>query len=145
MESEKILNKFGTGFEGNSGAEHLSKRQREGYYTELTVAQYEKIALTLLHQDIGENVDGFETEQGKIVRWDKTTVMKRAYACPCCREYTLKELGGYEICPICDWEDDPGQSKYPDDELGANTKSLNAYRKAWQQHNDSVRKTNVAV
>lgn len=26
--------------------------------------------------------------------------------CPCCDHLTLSERGGYEICPICFWEDD---------------------------------------
>lgn len=26
--------------------------------------------------------------------------------CPCCRCLTLDERGGYEICPVCLWEDD---------------------------------------
>lgn len=29
-----------------------------------------------------------------------------AYACPCCRQPTLGERGGFEICPLCGWEDD---------------------------------------
>jgi hypothetical protein len=28
------------------------------------------------------------------------------YQCPCCCAYTLHEPGGYDICPICWWEDD---------------------------------------
>lgn len=27
-------------------------------------------------------------------------------ACPCCRYRTLEERSGYEICPVCFWEDD---------------------------------------
>jgi hypothetical protein len=27
-------------------------------------------------------------------------------ACPCCGHATLSERGGYEICPVCFWEDD---------------------------------------
>ena len=27
-------------------------------------------------------------------------------SCPCCRYLTLPERGGYEICPVCFWEDD---------------------------------------
>ena len=33
------------------------------------------------------------------------------YACPCCRYVTLSERGGYEICPVCCWEDD-GQDEH---------------------------------
>lgn len=28
------------------------------------------------------------------------------FACPCCGYATLGEVAGYEICPICFWEDD---------------------------------------
>jgi hypothetical protein len=28
------------------------------------------------------------------------------YRCPCCGCKTLSERGGYEICPVCFWEDD---------------------------------------
>ena len=28
------------------------------------------------------------------------------YLCPCCRYPTLPERGAYEICPLCNWEDD---------------------------------------
>ena len=31
---------------------------------------------------------------------------KPALPCPCCRCLTLAERGGYEICPVCFWEDD---------------------------------------
>ncbi|MBY0522330.1 MAG: hypothetical protein K2R98_02980 [Gemmataceae bacterium] len=28
------------------------------------------------------------------------------YPCPCCHYLTLSERGGFEICPVCFWEDD---------------------------------------
>jgi hypothetical protein len=28
------------------------------------------------------------------------------HACPCCGFLTLAERGGYDICPVCFWEDD---------------------------------------
>lgn len=28
------------------------------------------------------------------------------YRCPCCGCRTLSERGGFEICPVCFWEDD---------------------------------------
>jgi len=31
--------------------------------------------------------------------------------CPCCNRKTLSERGGFEICPVCFWEDD-GQDDY---------------------------------
>lgn len=44
--------------------------------------------------------------------------------CPCCGHRTLPDLGQYELCPVCFWEDDPNQSTHPDSPDGANGKSL---------------------
>jgi hypothetical protein len=63
----------------------------------------------------------------------RRTQMNKLYPCPCCGEKTLKELGEYEICKVCDWEDDPGQSEHPDDDLGANELSLNAFKAMWEE------------
>ena len=57
--------------------------------------------------------------------------MSKLYVCPCCGEETIEELGDYEICKICDWEDDPSQSEDPNDDLGANTLSLNEAKAKW--------------
>ncbi|MBA3943825.1 MAG: hypothetical protein H0X37_04605 [Herpetosiphonaceae bacterium] len=32
--------------------------------------------------------------------------------CPCCGHYTLDERGGYDICPVCFWEDDDETEVY---------------------------------
>jgi hypothetical protein len=36
------------------------------------------------------------------------------YPCPCCGNRTVGELAGYEICPVCFWEDD-GQGDHDAD------------------------------
>lgn len=36
------------------------------------------------------------------------------FACPCCRQLTLSERGGFDICPVCAWEDD-GQDDHDAD------------------------------
>jgi hypothetical protein len=41
---------------------------------------------------------------------------EKAYRCPCCRYKTLHERGGFEICPVCFWEDD-GQDDDDADEI----------------------------
>jgi hypothetical protein len=51
--------------------------------------------------------------------------------CACCENPTLTERGGYEICGVCGWEDDPTQSEYPNMAGGANKLSLNQARAAW--------------
>jgi len=58
--------------------------------------------------------------------------MNKLYACPCCGENTFEDIGEFDICSICKWEDDPLQRDDPNDDMGANTLSLNDYRKQWQ-------------
>jgi len=64
-------NTFGTGFEDESLRQHHEKRQREGHYTNLTEEQYEERALSLLQQEVGGDIDGYETNDGKVVKWNK--------------------------------------------------------------------------
>lgn len=46
------------------------------------------------------------------------------YPCPCCGYLVFSEpLGSYEICPICCWEDDLSQLRFPTT-LGANSITL---------------------
>lgn len=40
--------------------------------------------------------------------------------------------GSYEICDVCEWEDDPVQKNDPTYEGGSNTLSLNQARKEWE-------------
>ena len=58
---------------------------------------------------------------------------KSKYRCPVCGRYYFDEIGGYEICPFCGWEDDPLQRKDPDFEGGANRLSLNEARRAFEE------------
>ena len=59
-------------------------------------------------------------------------LFKRKYRCPVCGKHYFDEIGAYEICPVCGWEDDPLQRREPDLKGGANSMSLNeaciAYR-----------------
>lgn len=45
--------------------------------------------------------------------------------CPVCGKYLFAEVGDYDICPVCNWENDPIQSDNPDFSGGANVMSLN--------------------
>jgi Cysteine-rich CPCC len=42
--------------------------------------------------------------------------MKNQIACPCCGYKTIGDRGGFEICPVCFWEDD-GQDEADADEV----------------------------
>lgn len=44
--------------------------------------------------------------------------------CPCCGHHTLTGRGDYDLCPVCFWEDDPDQLRWPDSADGVNGKSL---------------------
>lgn len=55
------------------------------------------------------------------------------FPCPCCAARVFSELGGYEICDFCGWEDDPVQFDDPDYVGGANGKSLNQAKLDWQK------------
>ena len=62
------------------------------------------------------------------------------FQCPCCGYYTLPESRLYDICPVCNWEDDYSQFHNPDFEGGANDESLNQARKNYQEYGVSDKK-----
>ena len=51
--------------------------------------------------------------------------------CPCCGTLTMSEVGVYEICSVCFWEDDPVQTSDPTYAGGANQQSLVQARANW--------------
>lgn len=53
--------------------------------------------------------------------------MEKKFKCPCCNNVTLQAPppGTYEICPVCNWEDDEYQYNNPNFSGGANKLSLN--------------------
>ena len=56
--------------------------------------------------------------------------------CPCCKRYKLNEIGKYEVCPVCNWEDDPVARQDPDYVGGANHLSLNEARAQYKMQNE---------
>lgn len=51
--------------------------------------------------------------------------MSDRYPCPCCGHRVLDAMpGSYEICPVCFWEDDGVQFRWPTMDGGANKVSL---------------------
>lgn len=51
---------------------------------------------------------------------------QRGFPCPCCGYLTRSEEkhGTFEICPVCNWEDDDSQFENPSLDGGANRESL---------------------
>jgi len=59
---------------------------------------------------------------------------RESYPCPCCGYLTFSgPPGGYEGCPICFWEDDGQQLRWPRLEGGANTVSLEQAQKCFAE------------
>jgi hypothetical protein len=47
------------------------------------------------------------------------------FPCPCCGHLVFADApGSYDICPVCFWEDDISQLRWPDLGGGANSASL---------------------
>lgn len=59
--------------------------------------------------------------------------MNTNHLCPCCKTFEFSEEGSYEICPVCNWEDDPVQQKKPDTSRGANKMTLCEAKKAYAE------------
>lgn len=56
------------------------------------------------------------------------------YTCPCCGYKVFNEgPGSFEICPICYWEDEAMQLRYPK-EVGANKVSLIEAQENYEKH-----------
>ena len=53
--------------------------------------------------------------------------------CPCCGSATISAPGTFDICDVCQWEDDPAQSADPNYAGGANSDSLSEARNLWKQ------------
>lgn len=61
-------------------------------------------------------------------------------ACPVCGNFTLGEEGGYEICSICNWEDDPYQREHPNYGGGANVLSMEECKALFLEKENSLKK-----
>ena len=55
-----------------------------------------------------------------------------SFPCPACGFLTFdRPVGSFDICPICNWEDDPVQLLYPGYSGGANGESLYQKQQRW--------------
>lgn len=65
---------------------------------------------------------------------------KPPFRCPCCRCRTLGARAGFEICPVCNWEDD-GQNDFSANEWwgGPNPVSLSEARRNYREFGASIR------
>lgn len=52
--------------------------------------------------------------------------------CPVCGKYEFEREGDFNVCRVCNWENDGFQYRHPDEDGGANRMSLNQAREAWK-------------
>ena len=64
---------------------------------------------------------------------NKSQIFEAKMLCPCCEQFEYSGEGSYELCPVCNWENDSVQSGDPDYAGGANIMSLNEAREAFRQ------------
>jgi len=68
-----------------------------------TDPRYDAALLLSIEQGLeGVSNEFLGAELGRVVVGEVEALL----ACPCCRYRTLSERGGYDICPVCLWEDD---------------------------------------
>jgi len=81
------------------------------------------------HKDpVRENKNPYSVKSVPMGRSENDVSSEDERLCPCCHKYRFDEVGKYEICPICGWEDDPIARKDPSFAGGANKMSLNEAR-----------------
>lgn len=54
------------------------------------------------------------------------------HLCPVCGKYEFENKNSFDICPVCNWEDDGVQLDDPDWTEGANQMSLNEAREVYK-------------
>jgi len=59
---------------------------------------------------------------------------KKMYQCPCCDYFTLETKAGYDICPVCFWEDDGVEFENLDEESDPNHMTLREGRANFKKY-----------
>ena len=81
--------------------------------------------------DIASEMEELSDELAKAPVTRSAVPGPELFECPVCGSKVFEEKGGYEICPVCGWEDDPVQRRDPGFAGGANKMSLNEAVKAF--------------
>lgn len=63
--------------------------------------------------------------------WLREDDVEATNPCPCCGRKTMLASGDYDLCPVCFWEDDPNQLRWPDLDGGPNGPSLIAAQQTY--------------
>lgn len=83
-----------------------------------TTSKYrERNTIKLTANDL-QILDDFKTRRLSFESYLKEEKTRKFFTCPSCGFPTLTERGGYDICVICDWEDDGQDDAHADEILG---------------------------
>ncbi len=90
-------------------------------------ARYDPVLLIAIHHDL---LPASNEYLKKELEWKGEIIGKPLllHPCPCCGRRTIHELGDYDICKVCWWEDD-GQDNHNLDRVGGPNYSI-SLRKA---------------
>lgn len=83
----------------------------------------EKFDRTKLTADDNAILADFTTRRNSFDKFIKDNNLK-LFTCPGCGFPTLNERGGYDICDVCNWEDDNQDDENADEILGGPTSDL---------------------
>lgn len=84
---------------------------------------FKKIDPTSLGEDYELVLAEFSTFRKNMENFVRSNNLK-AHCCPCCGYPTLEERGGYEICVICNWEDEDQDGESADEIWGGANGSI---------------------
>lgn len=85
--------------------------------------QVKKIIRTVIDYYLGDAEGAHKTKELDEISL-KILGKSEKHLCPVCREYWFECPGSYDVCPVCNWEDDKLQNDNPDYEGGANHLSV---------------------
>lgn len=86
-----------------------------------TSARYDAVLLLWLRAEYGGSTNAHLQESLRALCQREAIVTgaeTRFEPCPCCGRASLEELGAYEICRVCGWEDDGQDNKDADIAFG---------------------------
>lgn len=117
--------------------------EKETGFNKAAIAKMDDDAFSDLYDTIADIEINAELEEysNPSERFDKASnfitivgnaLYRPTHICPVCGKHIFPEENSFDICPVCNWEDDADQEENPNEENGANRMSLNQAKEAWK-------------
>lgn len=131
---EQALAAFVIASDRHDAEVHVVREYLEHNELELAADHLANISTSLVTSDAVWAPLASAASEMRLDRRASSWQAKARYPCPCCGHLTYSEPpGSYNICPVCFWEDDVVQLRWPEYAGGANRPSL---IKAQQEYTD---------